>query len=103
MQERPPDFSVDTFPVSKPSDGHYRPGHPMFFKHQEYGRWKDRFADSVRTQWIRDVIKGPVGLTAEILFGDDAGRVKDCDNMVGPIQDAIQKVVYWNDNQVSRL
>jgi crossover junction endodeoxyribonuclease RusA len=87
----PLEFALDGPPVSYQS--HNR---------QRLLDWQDRVREAAREQWTQTPVAFPLQITIIYFYGDDPIRL-DGDNMAKPILDALNNLVYVDDQWVTDI
>jgi Holliday junction resolvase RusA-like endonuclease len=62
------------------------------------GRWKQQIRDACLKTWLRPPLDGNVRLS--VTYYSERARI-DGDNLLKPIQDALQGILYSNDHQIT--
>lgn len=79
----------------------YRTGNGNFYMDSKASAWKDLVGWQARAQWKGPAASGRVKVRLDLFFKTKQRR--DLDNCAKPILDALEGIVFENDDQIDEL
>lgn len=95
---KPITLTIKTLPVG--INASYKSGKGHFYKSKYAKIAQEAMAWEIRSQYRGKPLEGHVGLNIDLILSTDR---KDIDGPIKSIMDAMQGIIYENDNQVKDL